>query len=270
MKKMSILVLFMAICVSTMLLNRNVKAVGKCDIKFSFEGLQALAFGNSARVTDGILDAHHHTTTIEIKRVEKGQEKVINNIVGKDLYKRVLNVSVPNKQNKQLEPVRYYSPNMNSDKQDFRWCLDIESDLFQRELYLKDNFLTKIHFNTGTFYAENITEGKYQFVAGSKLHSFNRQIGRPTLKIELSQNENLVISGLDKEISLPYEEGVSYSISINNLPPKEMMDINHFAFYYDSVKTDVPRFMPVLVQKAAFWPAPIACEAAIFGKSSIN
>ncbi|KAF0249753.1 MAG: hypothetical protein FD167_843 [bacterium] len=231
--------------------------------------MQALAFGNSARVTDGILDAHHHTTTIEIKKIEKGKEKVINNIVGKDLYKKVLNVSVPNKQ---LEPVRYYSPNMSSDKQDFRWCLDIESDLFQKQLYLKDNFMTKIHFNTGTFYAENITEGKYQFVAGSKVHSFNRQIGRPTLKIELSQNENLVISGLDKEIKLPYETGVSYSISINNLPPKEMMDINHFAFYYDAVKTDVPRFMPVLVQKASFMPHPhpAVCEAAIFGKSSIN
>lgn len=268
MNKVSILVLFIAICVSTMVSSMNtVNALGKCEVKINFDGLQAIAFGNSTRVTDGILDAHHHTPQILIKKIEKGKEKVINNISGNELYKKVLNVTVPNRQ---LEPVRYYSPDMSKDKQDFRWCLDIEMDLFQKQLYLKDNFLTKIHFNTGTFYAENITEGKYQFVAGSKLHSFNRQIGRPTLKIELSQKENLVISGLGEEIRLPYEAGVNYSISINNLPPKDMMNINHFTFYYDAVKTTVPRFMPAPVEKATFLPKPVACEAAIFGKSSIN
>jgi hypothetical protein len=268
MKKKSVLVLFMAVCVFTMLGNiGNVSAVNKCEVKFSFDGLQALAFGNPTRVTDGLLEAHHHTAQIVIKRIEKNREQLINKIEGKSLNKKILNVSVPNKQ---LEPVRYFSSDMNKDKQDFRWCLDIESDLFQKQLYLKDNFMTKIRFNTGTFYAENITEGKYQFVAGSILHSFNRQIGRPTLKVELSQNESLIISGLDEEIKLPYKAGVSYSIAINNLPPQDMMDINHFSFYYDSIKTNVPRFMPMLVQKVSFIPHPIVCEAAIFGKSSID
>lgn len=268
MKKVFILVLFMVMCISTMIGSVNkAAAIGKCEVKFNFDGLQAIAFGNSTRVTDGILDAHHHTPQIQIKRIEKGKEKVINNIVGKELYKKVLNVFVPNKQ---VEPVRYFSPDMNKDKQDFRWCLDIESDLFQKQLYLKDNFFTKINFNTGAFYAENITESKYQFAAGSKIHSFNRQIGRPTLKIELSQNENLVISGLSEEIKLPYLAGVNYHISINNLPAPDMMSMDHFVFYYNEIKTEVTRYMPVPAQKATFYPKPIACEAAIFGKSSIN
>ncbi|KAF0244035.1 MAG: hypothetical protein FD167_3694, partial [bacterium] len=159
---------------------------------------------------------------------------------------------------------------MTQDTTDFRWCLDIENDLFQRELYLKDNFLTKIHFNTGTFYAENVTENKYQFTAGSKIHSFNRQIGRPMLKVELDKQENLIITGLDKEIKLLYFTNISYQINITNLPPEDMANIDHFSFYYNAVKVDVPQYMPIMVKKATFRPSPMICEAVIFGKSSIK
>ena len=260
--------LFVAIFAYITVVNINgVNAGGRCEVKFTFDGLQAIAFGDPTRVSDGILDAHHHNPKIEIKQISNGKEKLIQTIEGKELYKKVLSVLVPNKQ---LHPQRYYSPDMTKDRTDFRWCLDIENDLFQKQLYLKDNFLTKIHFNTGTFYAENVTENKYQFTAGSKIHSFNRQIGRPMLKVELNSNEKLVISGLDKEINLPYQVGTSYSISIANLPPQDMMDINHFSFYYDALKTDVPRFMPLAVKKATFRPAPIICDSIVFGKSTIN
>ncbi|MBI4855096.1 MAG: hypothetical protein HY819_25115 [Acidobacteria bacterium] len=268
MKKVSILVVFVCICVATMMINNvGVNAANKCEVKFMFDGLQAIAFGNPNKVTDGILDVHHHTPKLEIKEIQKGREKVIFTTEGKDLYKKVLNISMPNNLHK---PTRYYSPDMSKDASDFRWCLDIETDLFQKQLYLKDNFFTKINFNVGTFYAENITQGKYQFVAGSKIHSFNREIGRPTLKVNMDKGDSLVIVGLGKEIKLSHQIGVSYFVSITNLPPKDMMNINHFAFYYDLVKTDVPNYMPVAVRKAAFAPYPIACEAVIFGKSSIE
>lgn len=269
MKKICVLIMFVMICmyVSMTSVNLKVNADSKCEVSFHFDGLQAIAFGDSKRVSDGIMDVHHHTPLIEIKQIKAGKETIIHTIKDSELKGKVLNIDMPNNV---LQPTRYYSTDMSKDKQDFRWCLDMESDLFQKELYLKDKFLTKIHFNIGTFYAENVTEEKYQFTAGNKIHSFNRQIGRPTLKVGLSNNESLVITGLDKDVKLPYQDGVNYSVSITNLPSQDMMSINHFVFYYDLLKTDVPNYMPVAVKKATFRPYPIACEAVIFGKSSIK
>jgi len=269
MKKICVVMMFVAICMYVSMTNINVKvnADSKCEVSFHFDGLQAIAFGDSKRVSDGILDIHHHVPNIEIKQIKQGRETIIHTIKASELKDRVLNVDVPNNS---LQPKRYYSADMKNDSQDFGWCLDIENDLFQKELYLKDEFFAKVHFNTGMFYAENITENKYQFVAGSKLHSFNRQIGRPTLKVKLSNNENLVIDGLDKEVRLPYQDGVNYSVSITNLPTKDMMNIDHFVFYYDAVKINVPKFMPVAMDKAAFNPRPILCDSLIFGKSVIK
>ncbi|MFY9224220.1 MAG: hypothetical protein WAQ98_16230, partial [Blastocatellia bacterium] len=184
-----------------------------------------------------------------------------------ELKGKVLNVDVPNTQ---LHPTRYYSPDMSKDTQDFRWCLDIENDLFQKQLYLKDEFFAKIHFNTGTFYAERLTDDKYQFVAGTKIHNFKREIAAPSAKVLLNKHQSLLLNGLATEISLPYRENVNYQISITNLPTKDMMNMDHFAFYYDLIKTDVPKYMPVLVKKAAYLPRPLMCEAIILGKSKIN
>ncbi len=268
--KIFVIIIFIAI---NLCINYNHSAISQttnCVVKFDFDGLQALAFGDFSRVSDGILDAHHHQPNIQIKQLENGKETIIENIKADELKGKVLNVDVANTNGKEVAPTRYYSSDMNKDTSDFRWCLDIENDLFQKQLYLKDQFLTKIHFNTGTFYSERLTEEKYQFVVGDTLHSFKRQIGRPTLKIELSKDQNLVIAGLDKKIELPFISGITYGITVSNLPPKDMMNINHFAFYYDAVKTDVPRFMPIAVKKASFLPRPVICEAAIFGKSTIK
>lgn len=264
---MFVLMMFVTLCVYVSSAIGNT-TTDTCTVKFDFDGLQAIAFGDSARVTDGILDAHHHKPNIEIKQIENGKETVIGNIKGDELKGKVLNVDVAS--GKEFTPTRHYSSDMNKDTTDFRWCLDIENDIFQKQLYLKDNFLTKIHFNTGIFYAERLTEDKYQFVAGDAIHSFKRQIGRPAVDIELKQEDSLVISGLEKDITLPYKPGASYSVSITNLPPADMASVEHFSFYYDAIKTDVPQFMPILVKKAAFTPHPIVCEAVIFGKSSIK
>ncbi len=270
MKKICVLIMFVGVCLSLLISNLNMSKVdadSKCQVSFHFDGLQAIAFGDSKRVSDGILDVPHHTPNIEIKQIKQGKETTLHTIKASELKAKALNIGVPNNT---LQPKRYYSSDMAKDSQDFRWCLDIENDLFQKQLYLKDQFFAKIHFNAGTFYAENITEGKYQFVAGSTLHKFNRQIGRPNGRIDLSKSQHLVISGLDKSIDLPYQDGVSYSIEITNLPTKDMMNIDHFTFYYDQVKTQVPKFMPTPVKKASFAPAPILCDSLVFGKSSIK
>lgn len=270
MKKIYFLMVFFAICgyvLSSSVDNGRTSADNQCEVSFHFDGLQAIAFGDSKRVSDGILDVHHHTPNIEIKQVKQGKETTLYNIRANELKGKALTINVPNNQ---LQPIRYYSPDMNKDVQDFRWCLDIENDLFQKQLYLKDNFFAKIHFNAGMFYSENVTENKYQFVSGSSLHKFNREIGRPTLKVGLDKQDSLVISGLKNEVSLAYQPGTNYSVTISNLPSKDMMNIDHFVFYYDAVKVNVPKFMPLPVEKAAFYPKPIICDSVIFGKSVIK
>jgi len=270
MKKIYFLMVFFAVCFCVLMSNvnnSNVNADAKCEVSFHFDGLQAIAFGDSKRVSDGILDVHHHSPLIEVKEIKGGKETIIRTIKADELKGKVLNVDVPNNQQ---QPKRYYSLDMSKDTQDFRWCLDIENDLFQKQLYLKDNFFAKIHFNTGMFYAERLTENKYQFVAGTKVHNFKREIGRPNGRMQLSKGQNLVINGLDKAMTLTYQPGVSYSVDITNLPTKDMMNMDHFAFYYDLVKTDVPKYMPMMVKKASFAPHPMVCESIIFGKSFIK
>lgn len=266
MRKTLLLISFVAVCFYA-----SITAIGntsKCTIQIDFDGLQAIAFGDSTKVSDGILDVAHHTPNIEIKRSENGKESVISNLKTTDLKGKALNISIANKH---LSPTRYYSKDISKDPSDFRWCLDIESDIFQKQLYLKeDKFFCKIHFLLGEFFATDLSQDKYQFVTNSTIHSLKRQIATPRAKIELQQTDKLVITGLDKEIDLPYQAGVSYSINITNLPPKSMASMDHFAFYYNVIKADVPQFMPVVVQKAAFFPKPLICSPIIFSKSSIK
>ncbi len=271
MKKMSkifVMIMFVVMSFYSFSSMNIIAHTSNCVVKFDFDGLQAIAFGDSSRVSDGILNVPHHSPNIEIKQLENGKELVIATLKAEELKGKVLNVDLTS--GKEAAPVRHYSSDMNKDITDFRWCLDIESDIFQKQLYVKDQFFSKIHFNTGTFYAEKLTEDKYQFVAGDAIHSFKRQIGRPAVDIELSQQNNLVISGLEKQITLPYKPGLSYSVSVTNLPPKDMMTVDHFSFYYDVFEEKVPQFMPVMVKKASYVPRPLMCEAIILGKSTIN
>ncbi len=264
---MFVLMMFVTMCIYVSSVIGNTSN-NTCTVKFDFDGLQALAFGDSVKVTDGILNVAHHTPNIDIKKVEDGKETMLYTIKSEELKNHIINISVPNKQ---VSPTRYFSTDMTKDSSDFKWCLDIENDLFQKQLYLKnDKFFCKIHFLTGEFITDRITEDKYQFASDTSILPFNRQIGEPGARIDLTEGSNLLITGLDKDITLPYTVGVSYKVSVTNLPPKNMMNIDHFAFYYDFIKTDVTKFMPVVVKKAAFVPRPLLCGASVFGKSSIE
>ena len=154
MRNIYFLMTLFAICCYVLMSDFNtssVNASAKCEVSFHFDGLQAIAFGDSKRVSDGILDVHHHTPLIEIKEIKAGKETTIRTIKADELKGKVLNIDVPNIQ---LQPTRYYSPDMSKDTQDFRWCLDLESDLFQKQLYLReDKLFAKIHFQVGEFFA---------------------------------------------------------------------------------------------------------------------
>ncbi len=240
----------------------------KCQVLFAFDGLGVIAFGDPSRASLGILDVVHHTPQIQIKTLESGREKNTQTISNDQLKNKVITISVPKSQ---LHPQRYYSPDMTKDTADFRWCLDLESDLFQKQLYLKqDKLFAKIHFTTGTFYTTNLTSDKYQFTAGSTLHSFNRQIGTPAASVKLQQGQALIIAGLSENIVLLFKANVSYEIAITNLPPKNMMSMDHFLYYYDALKTPVKKFMPVEAKRATYGPRPLYCDTIILSKSTIS
>lgn len=147
----------------------------------------------------------------------------------------------------------------------------MESDLFQKQLYLnEDKLFTKIHFNTGLFAATDLTPDRYRFVTGSTLHSFNRQIGRPMAIFQLESSDKLLIAGLSGDIVLPAANGINYNVSITNLPPQNMASVDHFGFYYDIFKDkSLSRYMPVMAQKSGYNPRPALCEAVVLTKSKI-
>jgi len=263
---------FFSICLFVVCLfaltTTNIASNSTSKVTFSFDGLGVLAFGDSTKASLGILDVIHHTPNIEIKTIENGKQKAVQIISANRLKNVTLTVSLPNNS---LQPSRHYSTDMSKDKTDFRWCLDMESDLFQKQLYLKqDKLTTKIHFTTGNFYTASLSPDKYQFTANSTIHSFNRQIGTPGASVQLQQGDVLNIAGLAQDIALPYRASTSYEIAITNLPPKDMMSMDHFLFYYDALKEPVTKFMPVQVKKAAYYPYPLVCDFIVLGKSKVD
>jgi len=267
MKKL-LIVFFMAVVCLFAATTSNIASNTTSTVNFEFDGLQALCFGDSSRVSDGILDVAHHTPNIEIKRTERGKTTTVASITAEMLKNKTLSISTPNTS---LKPTRYYSADMAKDATDFRWTLDLESDLFQKQLYLKESKLfAKVHFLTGTFHATNLSKEKYTFQAGTIQSEFNRRIAAPAARVELQPGATLTISGLDKPISLPYESGVTYQVAITNLPPPDHADMNHFLFYYDAFRTPVTQFVPVIVKKANYFPPPMVCGPVGLSKSVIK
>ncbi|KAF0207740.1 MAG: hypothetical protein FD167_5479, partial [bacterium] len=141
MKKAFSIFLFVAACflVSTGNVASNSTSTSTTsNVTFLFDGLGVIAFGDPARASLGILDVVHHTPQIQIKTLENGREKTIQTIADRELKNAVISISVPNKPS---TPTRYYSADMNKNTADFRWCLDLETDLFQKQLYLKQDKL---------------------------------------------------------------------------------------------------------------------------------
>jgi hypothetical protein len=238
-------------------------------VSFSFDGLMAICFGNPERVSVGLLDAHHHTPEITITRF-KGDEKSVFAVLKGEQLRETLYVEV-DKASNIVE--RYYGESMD-DPNDFRWNIDLEGDLHQRKLYVKeDKLFGKIHFSSGLFFANNLSEEKFRFYAADnsgKVLPFNRRVAAPAAKINLGMGDSLLIRGGKEPIRLLAEPGVRYEITVHNMPPADMANMDHWLFYYDVIGTKVTPYMPVMTKKAAFSPRPLMCEPAVFSKSMLN
>jgi hypothetical protein len=242
----------------------------EATVSFSFDGLMAICFGNPARVSAGLLDVHHHTPELTITRV-KGENRSTMAVLKGEQLRGVFYVDVEG--NTKTGVSRYYAESMN-DPNDFRWNVDLEGDLHQRQLYVKEEKLFgKIHFNSGLFYAENLSEETVRFFAADnsgKLLPFNRKVAAPAAKVNLMQGEALVIRGAKDQIRLVAEPGVRYEVTVNNLPPADMANMDHWLYYYDVIGTKVTPYQPVMTKKAVLSPRPLLCIPALFTRSQLD
>lgn len=235
-----------------------------------FDGLIAICFGNSQRVSMGFLDVPHHTPELKIIKLEGGKQTTVVDLKGEQL-KDTLYMDVAGRKNSSVS--RYYAAN-KEDVNDFHWTIDMESDIFQKQLYIKEEKLFgKIHFSNGLFYGVELSEDRLRFVStdnSGQMLPFNRRIATPAMAINLQPNETLVIKGKQVNVQLPAVDGVKYQMHITNIPPADMVNINHFLFYFDILGEKVKVYEPVTVAKAAFYPKPIACFALVFTRSQLN
>jgi hypothetical protein len=237
-------------------------------VTMSFDGLIAVCFGDPTRVSAGFLNVAHHSPNITITKVENGQQSTIAVLKDQELSD-TLYLDIEGSES----GVRTYQTD-SSDEKDFRWNIDLESDIHQRQLYIKEEkLLGKLHISTGLFYADHLSEKPVRFFAADNsgnMLPFNRRIGEPAGKINMNSGDALVLKSKKVNLRLVSTPGISYEISITNLPPANMASMNHWLFYYDFINADVKHYAPVMINKAAYAPRPMICTAAVFSKSRLQ
>jgi hypothetical protein len=256
-------------------------------VTFEFDGMMGLFMGDSQKVSVGIIDAHHHTPEFTVYKLisrrdgKEGKETRETREIARfteNQLKRTITVSISSRtssasriNSKRLG--RYIALNgRENDNKDFGWTLDIENDLYGRKLKIKeDAFLGKIHFKTGVFYTNKLSEEKYRFVAtdgSGKTLPFLRQVGRPAAKIDLENSQEVVIAGFAQSLRLKAEPGVDYLVTVHNLPPPDLADLSHFLMYYDVIDEELTQYEPVMVKTSG--TASQLCAPRSFGSSPLN
>jgi hypothetical protein len=239
-------------------------------VTFEFDGMMGLFMGSSEKVTVGLLDAHHHRPEMAIYKLTGGEKREVARFRG-DQLKRTINISVVGGSGSQ-RPFQYLAmEGREKDEQDFRWTLDIEGELYGRKLKIKqDSFFAKVHFKTGVFYSGSLSEYRTKFTSeDGRVLPFDRRVGTPASKIDLSSGQALVIEGLAEPVTLNAQSGTSYFVDLTNLPPQEMMSIQHFEFYYESIDEQLPKYTPFIAEKSVFKRSSL-CTPLTFSLSDLN
>ncbi|MBL8148463.1 MAG: hypothetical protein JNN15_00870 [Blastocatellia bacterium] len=251
----------------------NVESAGVSTVTFEFDGMMGLFMGNPNKISVGVLDAHHHSPEITFYKLVGNEKREIARFTAAQL-KKTINIGMEGTKSRRLG--RYLSlSGRENDAQDFTWTVDVENDLYGgRKLKIKeDGFLTKIHFSTGIFYSTKLSEEKYRFIAADgsgKAVSFLRKVGQPGARVNLEKGQSLLISGVDTPLRLTAEDGVSYLVTVYNLPPPEMANLNHFLMYYDIIDEFLPKYEPVVAKKSFAGTGDSLCAPKVFGNSGLN
>ncbi|MBL8151378.1 MAG: hypothetical protein JNN15_15755 [Blastocatellia bacterium] len=275
MRKIILFLLAVSVLVITMSIPQLSKASSvqtMSTVTFEFDGMMGLFMGSSDKVSVGLLSAHHHMPEMVVYKLIRGEKREIARFRGEQL-KRTINISVTGTNLANFTRPRYYQAldGQSSDERDFRWILDIERDVYKRRLRIKDNFYGKIHFNSGMFYSSRLSDEMVKLVSldGKSSLPFLRKIAKPANKINLTNEQKLTIEDLTESINLIPQDNIDYLVSITNLPPEDMANIDHFKFYYDVIDEDVTRYTLVEV-KRSFFTTNYHCFPLLFGESFIN
>jgi hypothetical protein len=242
------------------------------NVTITLDGMEAIFFGASDRVSVGVLNAHNHTPQITITKVVNNQPTIIAQLSGKQL-KRSLFIDTEGLAATGI--ARHQAEAMENDPYDSRWMLNF-NELYPQALSIKEEaFFTKIHISSGLFFSNKLSKNKAKFFAidnSGKTMKFNRRIAAPAAKLNLANGDKLTIKGNFEPIQLVGGNGVQYQIDITNLPPKNAMSMDHFLHYYDIVAEPLPKYVPVFLVKSSFnmAPAPSVCAPVSFESATLS
>jgi hypothetical protein len=225
------------ILILPLLLNTPLRVNAKPNVLINFDGMIALAMGNGARVSAGIVNAHHHNPQLTITQINGEQRSTLTQWQAEEL-KGSFSVNLETTSRiERCRTYRYQSPQLRGDANDLGWGIDF-AELYPKSqpLHIKEEGLwSKIHFNTGMFFVSKLSEKRWRFFSqnGSKEMPFNRQVGRIGVQVEMDKGDILTIASSKQEIRLAMDEEIRYEIDITNLPPEKLANIDHFLMYYD-------------------------------------
>jgi hypothetical protein len=236
------------------------------NVSFSFDGMEALFFGASDRVSVGVLNAHNHRPKITVTKVVGSERTVIAQLTGAQLSKPIF---IDAEGLAATGVSRHLAEVKENDPFDARWMIDFNELYPQEKLTVDETKLfTKVHISNGLFYSDRLGKGKSRFFAADgsgKTLQVNRRMAQPAAKLNLANGDKLIISGGNFEpIRLVGAANVSYQVDITNLPPKNAMSMDHFLHYYEMVDQPLERYIPVRSFAAAVSPFPTECPAILF------
>jgi hypothetical protein len=244
----------------------------------NFDGMIALAMGDPARVSAGILDAHHHTPRMVINRVNgNGDSEVIATLEAKQMKGGLsIDLQAATRRGEKCKVDKYHCANgVRGDENDLRWGIDFNSDLYPQAgplRILEDRLWGKLHISAGTWFTSKLSEFKWRFVSADKERpsvalNFERQVGAISNWIDMDEGDELRIRGESIDLRLNVENGYGYRMDCSNLPmDASMAAIDHFLYYFDIIEQELPKYVPVMAARAAFGPYPALCDPAIFSK----
>ncbi|MEW6736757.1 MAG: hypothetical protein AB1489_36040 [Acidobacteriota bacterium] len=271
MRKLSALALIIALALLCGAAIAQLDPKQPAAVSISFDGMEALFFGNPDLCSLTFLNVTHHTPKMTITKIANGRRTTVAMLKGEQLRGSLM-VEVEGRRATGVS--RYQAASMDEDVHDARWLIDM-NELHPGTLTIKEEKLFgKIHFSAGLFYADKLSETPARFFAtdrSNKTLSFNRRIGEPAAKIDLVNGDALVIHGSDTNIRLVAMPGVRYEIAITNLPSKNMMSMDHFIGYYSIIKEPLQRYVPIHAFKSAVVePFPTVCPSVVFTGTKVD
>ncbi|MBL8152447.1 MAG: hypothetical protein JNN15_21180, partial [Blastocatellia bacterium] len=71
-------------------------------------------------------------------------------------------------------------------------------------------------------------------------------------------------------LKLKAEYDTNYLVTVYNLPPPEMANLNHFLMYYDIIDEKLTKYEPIAIKQSFSGTVGTMCVPRTFGESGLN